>query len=93
LSYPARGRRARFAAAIASLASFGRFRGSAAARVARLRWVALVQKSLAMALCDGGLRQGGTRAGFVSLDGLFAGRHFDREIIILCVRVVSRGVV
>jgi transposase-like protein len=25
-------------------------------------------------------------AGFVSLDGLFAGRHFDREIIILCVR-------
>jgi hypothetical protein len=39
-----------------------------------------------MALCDGGLRQGGTMAGFVSLDGLFAGRHFDREIIILCVR-------
>jgi hypothetical protein len=32
------------------------------------------------------LRQGGTMAGFVSLDGLFAGRHFDREIIILCVR-------
>jgi hypothetical protein len=25
-------------------------------------------------------------AGFVSLDGLFAGWHFDREIIILCVR-------
>jgi transposase-like protein len=25
-------------------------------------------------------------AGFVSFDGLFAGRHFDREIIILCVR-------
>jgi hypothetical protein len=25
-------------------------------------------------------------AGFVSLDGLFAGRHFDREIIILCAR-------
>jgi hypothetical protein len=25
-------------------------------------------------------------AGFVSLDGLFAGRHFDREIIILFVR-------
>jgi hypothetical protein len=25
-------------------------------------------------------------AGFVSLDGLFAGQHFDREIIILCVR-------
>jgi antitoxin ParD1/3/4 len=25
-------------------------------------------------------------AGFVSLDGLFAGRYFDREIIILCVR-------
>jgi hypothetical protein len=25
-------------------------------------------------------------AGFVSLDGLFAGRHFDREIIILCLR-------
>jgi hypothetical protein len=39
-----------------------------------------------VALCDGGLRQGGTMAGFVSLDGLFAGRHFDREIIILCVR-------
>jgi hypothetical protein len=29
-------------------------------------------------------------AGFVSLDGLFAGRHFDREIIILCVRWPSR---
>jgi transposase-like protein len=28
-------------------------------------------------------------AGFVSLDGLFAGRHFDREIIILCVRWYS----
>jgi hypothetical protein len=38
-----------------------------------------------MAFCDGGLRQGGTMAGFVSLDRLFAGRHFDREIIILCV--------
>jgi hypothetical protein len=25
-------------------------------------------------------------AGFVSLDGLFAGQHFDREIIILSVR-------
>jgi transposase-like protein len=25
-------------------------------------------------------------AGFLSLDGLFEGRHFDREIIVLCVR-------
>jgi transposase-like protein len=25
-------------------------------------------------------------AGFVSLDELFEGRHFDREIIVLCVR-------
>ncbi|MGF6299258.1 transposase-like protein [Paraburkholderia sp. WC7.3d] len=25
-----------------------------------------------------------------SLDGLFAGRHFDREVIILCVRRYQR---
>jgi hypothetical protein len=25
-------------------------------------------------------------AGFVSLDGLFKGRHFDREVVVLCVR-------
>jgi len=29
---------------------------------------------------------GAEMAGFLSLDGLFEGRHFDREIIVLCVR-------
>ena len=30
--------------------------------------------------------EGGCMAGFLSLDELFKGRHFDREIIVLCVR-------
>jgi hypothetical protein len=30
--------------------------------------------------------EGGKMAGFLGLDKLFEGRHFDREIIVLCVR-------
>ena len=30
--------------------------------------------------------EGGAMAGFPGLDELFEGRHFDREIIVLCVR-------
>src|SRR5271170_6394562 len=30
--------------------------------------------------------EGGVMAGFLGLDELFEGRHFDREIIVLCVR-------
>ena len=29
---------------------------------------------------------GGAMARFLNLEGLFEGRHFDREIIVLCVR-------
>jgi hypothetical protein len=30
--------------------------------------------------------EGGAMAGFPGLDELFEGRHFDREIVVLCVR-------
>jgi transposase-like protein len=30
-------------------------------------------------------------AGFLGLDELFKGRHFDREVIVLCVRWYTRS--
>ena len=32
-----------------------------------------------------GMKDHGRMRGFVSVEGLFAGRHFDRQVIILCV--------
>ena len=43
--------------------------------------------SLASLSCPpSGEVEGGAMAGFPGLDELFEGRHFDREIIVLCVR-------
>ena len=37
-------------------------------------------------LCNFGRAEGIGMAGFLSLDELFKGRHFDRDVVVLCVR-------
>jgi hypothetical protein len=48
--------------------------------------MALVQFVCSCTVGHFGEQKGRTMARFVGLDELFAGRHFDREIIVLCVR-------